>query len=75
MRTNIVINDDLMRRAMELSGCKTKREVVEQGLKRLILMEQKKELLKLEGRVKFRDDYDPKSLRRAGLKTNSDSGE
>jgi Arc/MetJ family transcription regulator len=74
MRTNIVINDELMRRAMELSGLKTKREVVEQGLKRLILMEQKKELLQMEGRVTFSDDYDPKSLRRSGWKTDTDSG-
>jgi len=36
MRTNIDIDDDLMREAMRASGAPTKRAVVEQGLKMLI---------------------------------------
>lgn len=35
MRTNIVIDDDLMRAAMEAGGFKTKREAVEEGLRLL----------------------------------------
>ena len=36
MRTNIVIDDDLMNQALLISGCKTKKEAVEEGLKLLI---------------------------------------
>lgn len=36
MRTNIVIDDDLMREALDVSGLKTKREVVEEGLRTLL---------------------------------------
>ncbi len=35
MRTNIVIDDDLMRAAMQAGGFKTKREAVEEGLRLL----------------------------------------
>ena len=36
MRTNIDIDDDLMREAMRASGAPTKRAAVEQGLRMLI---------------------------------------
>ncbi|MCP4969163.1 MAG: type II toxin-antitoxin system VapB family antitoxin, partial [Arcobacter sp.] len=36
MRTNIVIDDNLMNLALESTGLKTKKEVVEEGLKTLI---------------------------------------
>ncbi len=58
MRTNIVIDNELVHQAMKLSGLKTKRAAVEEGLKRLVAMEQKKGLLKLAGKVEFWPDYD-----------------
>ena len=36
MRTNIVIDDDLISRVMKLTGLRTKREAVEMGLKVLL---------------------------------------
>ena len=36
MRTNIVIDDNLMQEALTISGYKTKKETVEEGLKLLI---------------------------------------
>ena len=33
MRTNVVINDDLMESALRTSGMKTKKEAIEEGLK------------------------------------------
>jgi len=36
MRTNIVIDEQLMKQAQAAAGVKTKREAVEQGLKALI---------------------------------------
>ncbi|MEA5029988.1 MAG: type II toxin-antitoxin system VapB family antitoxin, partial [Sphaerochaeta associata] len=38
MRTNIVIDDRLMSEALQISGYKTKKEAVEEGLKLLIAM-------------------------------------
>ena len=40
MRTNIVIDDDLLQRAMRVTGAKTKREVVELGLASLIRLKE-----------------------------------
>ncbi len=65
MRTNIVIDDDLMQQAMKLSGLKTKRQVVEEGLKRLVQMGHKKDLLKLAGKIEFLDDYNYKDMRKS----------
>jgi len=36
MRTNIVIDEELMRAAQEATGLKTKKAVVEEGLRRLV---------------------------------------
>ena len=38
MRTNIVIDDDLMNRALRATGIKTKKEAVEEGLKTLVAL-------------------------------------
>jgi Arc/MetJ family transcription regulator len=35
-RTNIELDDDLVARAMELTGARTKREVVDMALRRLV---------------------------------------
>lgn len=42
MRTNIVIDDDLMREALELSGLTTKRAAVENALRFSIRMSRQK---------------------------------
>ena len=51
MRTNIVIDDELMTSAMAVTGAATKREVVELGLKTLLRLQHQKELKQLRGRV------------------------
>lgn len=53
MRTNIVIDDNLMEAALKASGYTTKKEAVEQGLKLLVLRSQQQEIRKLRGRVKW----------------------
>jgi Arc/MetJ family transcription regulator len=58
MRTNIVIDDKLMDDALKASGCSTKKEVVEQGLKLLLLRSQQQDIRKLRGRVKWEGDLD-----------------
>ena len=56
MRTNIVIDDKLMADALKASGCGTKKEAVEQGLKLLIRRSQQQDIRKLRGRVKWEGD-------------------
>lgn len=58
MRTNIVIDDSLMDAALKASGCSTKKEAVEQGLKLLLLRSQQQEIRKLRGRIKWEGDLD-----------------
>jgi Arc/MetJ family transcription regulator len=50
MRTNIDIDDDLMRRAMRSSGATTKRAVVEQRLRMLIHVRGQRAIRQLRGR-------------------------
>ncbi len=49
MRTNIEIDDVLMRDALAASGARTKREVVEEGLRTLIQIRGQRRLLELRG--------------------------
>ena len=58
MRTNIVINDDLMRQAMAVSGLKTKKETVENGLKLLVKMKQQEQIRKARGKLIWEGDLD-----------------
>ncbi|MFT6550209.1 MAG: Arc/MetJ family transcription regulator [Zhongshania marina] len=47
-----------MEAALKASGYSTKKEVVEQGLKLLVLRSQQQEIRKLRGRVKWEGDLD-----------------
>jgi Arc/MetJ family transcription regulator len=58
MRTNIVIDDELMRRALELSGLKTKKEVVETGLRLLVRIKQQESIRRARGKLKWEGNLD-----------------
>ena len=58
MRTNIEIDDKLMKRAMKAAGTTTKRETVEQGLELLIRQRGQQEFLKLRGKIEWEGDLD-----------------
>lgn len=58
VRTNIVIDDELMTTAMQATGLKTKREAVEQGLKLLVQQSQQKKIRKLRGKLSWEGDLD-----------------
>lgn len=51
MRTNIVIDDELMAQAMRASGAKTKREAVEKALRTLVQIGRQKDILKYRGKL------------------------
>ena len=56
MRTNIVIDDDLMANAINACGLKTKKDVVEQGLKLIILRHKQQAIRDLRGKIKWEGD-------------------
>lgn len=58
MRTNIVIDDEIMQTAMEVSGIRTKKGVVEQAMREFVARRTRKNLGDLRGKVRFADDYD-----------------
>jgi Arc/MetJ family transcription regulator len=56
MRTNIVIDDALMKRAMRASGAKTKREAVERGLELLVALKRQEMIRRYRGKLKWEGD-------------------
>jgi len=58
MRTNIEIDDDLMRRAMAASGASTKKAVVEEGLRLLTQLKGQARIRELRGKVVWRGPDD-----------------
>ena len=63
MRTNIVLDDKLVKEAIMLTGITTKRELVDVALRELIRVKRKKNLFDLAGQIDLADDYDHKSNR------------
>ncbi len=63
MRTNIVLDDDLVEEAKRLTGIRTKRELVHEALKLLVTTKRRISLLSIAGKVEFVADYDYKKLR------------
>ena len=66
MRTNIVLNDELVTEAQALSQIKTKREVIEVALKEFVANRKRMDLRKLKGSNELRVDYDYKNTRSIG---------
>ena len=64
MRTNIVIDDELMGAALELTGIRTKREVVETALRLMIDLKRQERLRKYRGRLRWEGDLDESRLAR-----------
>jgi Arc/MetJ family transcription regulator len=62
MRTNIVIDDQLMRDTLRATGLKTKREAVEEGLRSLLRLKRQAEIRKVRGKLNWQGDLD--ALRR-----------
>ena len=58
MRTNIDIDDGLMRQAMRTSGARTKRAAVEEGLRLLIRTRGQRSIRRLRGKVAWDGDLD-----------------
>ena len=58
MRTNIVLDDKLVKRAQKLTGIKTKRELVHEALRTLILLNEQAEVRALRGKLPWDGNLD-----------------
>jgi Arc/MetJ family transcription regulator len=63
MRTNVVLDDDLVQEAIVLSGVRTKKDVIALALQEFVMSRKRLNLLELAGKISFRDNYDYKACR------------
>ena len=56
MRTNIVINDQLMAATLRATGIRTKREAVEAGLRLLLRLGDQQKIRDLRGKLEWTGD-------------------
>ncbi|MBA4182018.1 MAG: DUF2191 domain-containing protein [Anaerolinea sp.] len=59
MRTNVEIDDELMRKALEYSGLPTKKAAIEEALRLYVQMKAQRALMEMAGKVEFFEGYDP----------------
>ncbi len=64
MRTNIVIDDELLNEAFSVSNAKTKKDLIHEALREFIRLKKRKDLTELAGAVRFHKNYNHKKLRK-----------
>lgn len=57
-RTNIVLDEGLVEQGMQLTGLKTKRELVDYALRELVRRKEQKKVLELQGKFKWEGNLD-----------------
>ena len=62
MRTNVVVDDDLMASALKVSGLKTKKDAIEEGLKLLVQVKRQKEIKRFRGKLIWSGSLDEMRL-------------
>ena len=63
MATNLGIDNELIREAIQLSGLRTKRAVVEEALQEYVQRRKQLKITELFGTIEYDDDYDYKKQR------------
>lgn len=58
MRTNVVLDDELVDRAREMTGIRTKREVIDVALRTLIRLRQQERVRQLRGKLHWEGDLE-----------------
>lgn len=58
MRANVVLDDELMASALKVSGLKTKKDAIEEGLRLLIQVKSQKEIKRYRGKLKWSGNLD-----------------
>jgi Arc/MetJ family transcription regulator len=65
MRTNIDIDDEIIREVQELTGAHTKREAVDLALRELVARHRRADILKIRGKVRWEGDLEASRAARA----------
>lgn len=63
MRTNIVLDEELVDEAFRYAGVKTKRELVDMALREFVENHRRRDVRELRGRIELNPDYDYKAAR------------
>jgi len=63
MRTNVVLDDQLVEEALRLGEAKTKKDVISLALREYVANRKHRNLLDLAGKIQFHPGYDYKALR------------
>lgn len=63
MRTNVVIDDQLIKDALKLSKMKTKKELIHRALEEFIRNRKRLDLREIRGKIRFAEDYNYKEKR------------
>jgi Arc/MetJ family transcription regulator len=56
MRTNVVIDDELMADALEITGLNTKKAVIEEALRTLVRLKKQERVRSLRGKLQWEGD-------------------
>lgn len=62
MRTNVVVDDDLMETALKISGFRTKKAAIEEGLRLLVQVKKQKEISQFRGKLRWSGNLDEMRL-------------
>lgn len=62
MRTNVVVDDHLMESALKVSGLRTKKDAIEEGLKLLVQLRSQKGIKRYRGKLKWTGNLDEMRL-------------
>ena len=62
MRTNVIIDDQLMESALKASGMKTKKDAIEEGLKLLVKMKDQERIKEFRGNLTWTGNLDDMRL-------------
>ena len=62
MKTNIIIDEQLIADALKVTGLKTKTEVIEMGLKTLIDFKKQEQIKQFKGKLKWEGDLEEMRL-------------
>ena len=65
MRTNVVLNDELVEAAFKCSPLiSTKRELIEAAIREYVDNRKRKNIKELKGKISFKENYDYKAMRK-----------
>lgn len=64
MPSNLDIDDELLEKALQLGGHRTKKATVTEALQEYIERREQLGILELIGKIDYHDDYDPKKHRK-----------